>query len=390
MHAGAGICVAITLAVTLSGLGSASADEWTVKPSLRAQYDYTTADADNSDFRIDSGELRQARAAVTAKKTQTEWKAEFVVDNDGNIAVTDAYLKRALDAPGWSVRIGQFKTSNSLDEQTSEWVSGDFERAAFTDAFDLDRRVGVQVERAGEAHSFYAGIFAANVNDTPFSEGHAIAARYVYTPHRPEGEVLHFSVSARWRETGDNMPDFRYRQRPFTHNSGRIVATPQLGSEDLFLGAEAAWLKGSSWIASEYSVLTDDTTGGGNATFQGGYLEAGHMIGGHRTYKGHKFDRPVVDRPVADGGPGALLLAARFDMLDLRDGAVDGGRLDTFILAADWYVSSRVHAGVNLFQSDARFGATPSGLDPAFAAAWNAGKTGDTVAGATFRLQFEY
>ncbi|MEZ6000300.1 OprO/OprP family phosphate-selective porin [Hyphomonas sp.] len=383
----AGSCLAIFSCFAPS---AAAEEGWEIKPSFRGQVDYTWADASRSDFTVDSAELRQFRAGITAKKSGAEWKAELVTDDDGNVAVTDVYFKKALAAPGWSVRLGHFKTANSLDEQTSEWVSGDFERAAFTDAFEFERRLGVQLERIGDVHSFYAGVFASNVNDEAFSEGHAIAGRYVFTPKRPEGEVLHIGLSARWREAGGSLPDFRYRQRPFTHNAGRVVATPRLGGKDLFAGAEFAWLKGPAWIAAEAAILSDDMTGGGNATFTGGYLEAGYMLGGRRTYKGHKFDRPKIDRPVTEGGPGALLTAVRYDTLDLEDGDVNGGKLDTLILALDWYLTSRIHAGINFFRSEPEFGSVDGGIDPAFAAAWLAGETGDTITGATFRIQFEY
>lgn len=384
--------LALACLAELGCLASTAAAEegWQVKPSFRGQLDYTWADASRSDFKVDSGELRQFRVGVSAKKTGQELKAEIVTDDDGNIAVTDAYYKTALAAPGWALRVGHFKTPNSLDEQTSEWVSGDFERAAFTDAFELERRLGVQLERIGDVHSFYAGAFASNVNDEAFSEGHAVAARYVFTPERPDGEVLHLGLSVRWREAGGDLPDFRYRQRPFTHNAGRVVATPRLGGKDLFAGAEFAWLDGPVWIEAEAATLSDDMTGGGNATFTGGYVEAGYMLGGQRTYKGHKFDRPKVDRPVTEGGPGALLAAVRFDTLDLKDGDVNGGKLDTYILALDWYLTSRIHAGFNFFRSEPEFGSVDGGIDPAFAAAWLAGAKGDTIKGATFRIQFEY
>jgi phosphate-selective porin OprO/OprP len=56
------------------------------------------------------------------------------------VDITDAYIEYdgPVIEPGF-VRIGQFKTPNSLEEQTSARFITFMERAAFTDAFDFDR-----------------------------------------------------------------------------------------------------------------------------------------------------------------------------------------------------------------------------------------------------------
>lgn len=354
----------------------------------RLQYDYTRSSGDESGFDHDRGELRTGRIGLDLRSDRTKLRVELALNNDSDIEITDAYIKQALGKSGWDVRAGQFKTRNSLDEQTSGRFLVFYERAAFTDAFEFDRRVGVQLERNGPRHSVYAGVFADNANDTAFSGGHVAAARYVFTPILTDTELLHFGMSLRWREAGD--ADFRYRQRPVSHEARAIIATPRFASDDLFGGVEAAWIHRSFWLAGEYGQLQANGSAGADATYTGGYTEAGYVFGGHRTYEHNRFDRPEVYRPVTAGGSGALVLAARADRLDLSDSAADGGELNTFTIAADWFATPYVHAGINLYRSEADLGSTSFGLAPAFTTYLLAGGASEDVTGISLRMQFDF
>lgn len=366
----------------------AVAGGWERQVYGRLQYDYTRSSGDDSGFDLDRGELRTGRIGLDLKGDHTKLRGELALNNDGDVEITDAYIKQALGTSGWDVRAGQFKTQNSLDEQTSGRFLAFYERAAFTDAFGFDRRVGIQLERNGPRHSVYAGVFADNANDTAFSGGRAAAVRYVFTPLLTETGLLHFGVSLRWREAGD--ADFRYRERPVSNKARAVLSTPGFASDDLFGGIEAAWIRGPIWLAGEYGQLLANRSAGPDATYTGAYTEAGYVFGGHRTYEHSKFDRPDVYRPVTAGGPGALVLAARADWLDLSDSAADGGQLNTFTIAADWFVTPYVHAGINLYRAEADLGATSSGLAPAFAAYLLQGGTAEDVTGISLRAQFDF
>lgn len=364
------------------------AEDWERQVYGRLQYDYTRSSGDQSGFSLDRGELRTGRVGLDLKSDRTKLRVELALNNDGDIEITDAYIKQALGGSGWDVRAGHFKTQNSLDEQTSGRFLAFYERAAFTDAFAFDRRVGVQLEHNGPRHSVYAGVFADNANQTAFSGGHAAAVRYLFTPVLTDTELLHFGVSVRWREAGD--VDFRYRQRPVSHDAGALLSTSGFASDDLFGGAEAAWIHGPVWLAGEYGQLQANGAAGPDATFTGAYAEAGYVFGGHRTYEHSKFDRPAVYRPVTSGGPGALVLAARADRLDMTGNAVSGGQLDTYTLAADWFATPYVHAGINLYRAEAELGSTSSGLAPAFAAYLLEGGRFEDVTGISLRVQFDF
>jgi len=112
------------------------------------------------------------------------------------------------------------------------------------------------------------------------------------------------------------------------------------------------------WAAAEYAIL--DASGSGDnpdANFGGGYVEAGIMFGGRRTYKssGGTYNRMEVDNPLGEGGMGAVSLVARYDMLDLEDNGYLG-QLDTIVLGVDWLPTKNTRLRLNYFDADAEDG----------------------------------
>ncbi len=382
------LCTVGTLLISV--VPAASADEgWSPTLSGRLVLDYAFADADVTDLNLRAGEVRTARLGVEGENGPLAYEIEFATDSTGTVSVTDAHGSYAIN-DAWTLRVGQFRTPNSLDEQTSQRFTSFFERAAFTDAFEFDRRLGIGVLNAGERHTFTAGIFAANVNDTALDEGVAAAARFTFQPVKTETLNTHLGASVRLREKGEDQALYRYRQRAYVRDPGRIISTGSIADADQFIGIEGALIASKkSWVAAEYGLLTADTATD-EAQLNGGYVEIGHAFGGEKSYKKGKWDRPKVAAPVTEGGRGAVLVTARYDRLDQTDGAINGGELETILLGADWYLTPNVRAGINAFQADAAFGTTNSGLGPDFAAARTAGQTGDKVTGAVLRLQFDF
>ena len=139
-------------------------------------------DDDDGFFSGDNAtEVRAARLGIEG----TAWKdfgyrleADFA---DNEVEITDAYIEYdgALVDPAY-LRVGQFKTPNSLEEQTSSRFITFMERAAFTDAFDFDRRIGLGSGVGGDNWAFNAGLFGQNVDDQAADEGFAVAGRGHY------------------------------------------------------------------------------------------------------------------------------------------------------------------------------------------------------------------
>lgn len=381
---------ALVLAVIVPALPASAEAPWDLKLSGRIFYDYTKANADKSDFEIDDTELRTARLAVGGKTDSIDFKLELETNEAGEIIVTDAFADFALKGTSWKIRAGNFKTPNSLEEQTSGRFTTFAERAEFTDAFEFDRRVGIAAHTKGKDWTFMAGAFGGDLNDTPSEEGFALAARGTYTPIHTDAMLVHLGASVRYREIGDTEQSLRYRQRPFAHLPGRMISTGSIAESDTLIGLEAAVLRGPFWASLEYADVRSDLAVGGTGNFTGSGFETGYFFGGERTYKEAKFERPKVNNPVTEGGLGALAVSAAYDTLDLTDAGVDGGAMSTALIGLSWYPTSKTRIGLSIFQSDANLGTSASGLDPAFADAVRAGVSDDTVTGATLRLQADF
>jgi len=352
------------LALSLAAAETAYATDATLKVGGRVQIDYTNADINTPDSDISDTEVRRARLNVSGQYGDNiKYKFEVNKASGKSINVEDAYIQFVPSDSPFKIKLGQFKTHNSLDEQTSSRFISTLERSAFTDAFGFDRRVGVSVGTSGKNYTFDAGIFTTNLEvDGGTNEGHAFAARGTFNPVKTDETLVHLGASWRNRQNGDTSSDLRYRQRPYTHVApSRIIDTGRFAESDNFLGAEAAIIQNNLWASAEYAVLSANGSGTNpDADFSGFYGEVGAFFGGKKTYKSGKFNRPKVDKPLGEGGMGAVSVVARYDSVDLQDG-IYTGKLDTIVLGADWWPTKYTRLGLNFFDADATNGSAQSG-----------------------------
>ena len=391
---------ATLLAATSLGLATliatpALAQDNEVKVFGRIMLDHTFASADEADEDFSVTEARRLRLGLSGKfGSDVKYKFELNTDSSGDVNAEDAYAQWYPTGDSWSVIVGQDNTHNSFHElASSRFLMA--ERAAFTDAFGFDRRLGISVLNDGDNWTAAAGVHTVNLENDNLNSGWAASARGTYTPINTDDTLVHVGAHWRYRNQGEDDGLIRYRQRPLSHGLDRIVSTGNIADEDTLIGLEAYGLAqgGKYWVGSEYSFLEAESSPGGiaeDANFGGGMITAGTMLGGRRTYKNGKWDRPKVDSPVGDGGMGALLLEARYDTLDLEDDAVDGGELDTWALHADWYLTKYVHFGATGFVSDADLGTVTSGLGSDFADLVRAGVPSEDVTGIVFRLNVDF
>lgn len=375
---------------TISKWGAAQTfkgEGWEFKIGGRVQLDYSKGSWDQlSGLDFSKSEARRVRLGVKGKHGQHfEYKVELNSDGTGDVNVEDAYLKFNMPQSKWAVRLGQFKTANSLDEQTSSRFISALERSAFTDAFGFNRRVGVDVSTSTKNLRFTAGIFGENLEANANEEGYAIASRLVFNPDMAGDTKLHLGGSFRYRDQGDSASptgSIRYRQRPVSHVTSRILNTNRIAESDVFFGLEGAAIMDSFWVAGEYGMLKAECPTGSpcasdDPNLNGVYAEIGKFFGGKKGYKGGKFNRPKVDNPITEGGRGALSLVARYDRIDLslNTANLDSGVYDSFVLGADWWPTKYSRLGVNAFFVDAEY---------------DDGRPDEQVRGVTLRMQFDF
>ncbi len=313
-------------------------------------------------------EFRAARLGIEGKAWKTV-KYKFESDFAGNeVDVKDAYLEWKT-GPGIKLAVGQFKTPNSLDEQTSSRHISVMERASFTDAFGLARRIGISVGMGGDDWTAKVGAFRGSNGIDEENEGSEYAGRVTYSPKFSDVQT-HVGASFRARKAGDQS-DFRYRQRPHQHLSPtRFVNTDRIADKDFFYGAELGAIAGPFWAVAEYSALKADTDDPvlADPTFTGGYAEIGYFLTGEsRGYKADKgaWDRPKVNNPVNEGGRGAWALTARYDTIDLTEPGYQGGDQDTVIIGVNWYLNRHTRLMFNYNHSSVEnaFNVAANGID---------------------------
>lgn len=360
--------------------------------SGRLQLDYATAEAGRLEIDLQEGALRRFRIGVKGRVGDAlSYKTEIDIKEDGELVLEDAYVEWQT-AGGQFLRLGQFNTPNSLDEQTSSRFLATFERAAFVDAFEFGRQLGLSTGVQTETWTVEAGTFVANLENGGVDGSITFAGRASYSPSFSDSARLHLGASFRHRDQGSEAEAYTYRQHPYTRLTGPVIAAPAEFSSDLFVGFEGAVLWQSSWLASEVGSVRVDPVSGfeSHDSYTGIYGEMGHFLGGRRTYQSGAFTRPVIDHPVSRGGPGAVSIALRYDHLNLSQSSDAGGTLDTFIAAIEWWPEDNIHLGINVYHAESEQGATPVQLTPFLGEAPVKGRSDASIGGILARFQFDF
>jgi len=311
---------------------------WSFKPRGRLQYDAGFTSVPSSTGRDDGfgSEVRRARLGVEGD-IPGGFGYKFELDFAGNeTEITDAIL--TYEDKGMKVAIGQHNNFQSLEELTSSRFTSFIERAAFTDAFGFERRVGVSAQYHKGDVLVQGGLFSDNIDDLS-NKNWSADGRVVFMPKMGSTQ-LHLGGSIHYAdyETGSEV---RYRQRPLVHFTGdRFVNTDHLDANSEFgMGLEGAAISGPFHAAAEGFWQKVDRPGMlSDPTFFGGYAEVGYFLtgGDHRGYKGGTFDRVKPKNPVDKGGMGALQVNVRYDYLDLNDGGITGGKQNGYYVSLVW------------------------------------------------------
>ena len=338
-------------------------DGWSFKPRGRLMFDAGTTNAPDS-VGADDGfgnEVRRARLGASGD-IPGGFGYKFELDFAGNeVEAADAIL--TYGDGGLEVAIGHHNNFQSLEELTSSLHTSFIERAAFTDAFGFERRIGISASYSAGIVLAQAGVFTDNFDDTG-TDNRGFDGRIVVMPKMGDTQ-LHFGGSLHFNELGEDDATVRYRQRPLVHfTSTRFVNTGNLDANSEFgLGLEAAMISGpfhavaeGFWQNVDMPAMTD------NPTFFGGYAEVGYFLtgGDTRGYKGGKFDRTKPANPVGEGGMGSLQLNLRYDHLDLNDAGILGGVQNGYQASLVWKPSDYTLFSLNYGRMDYKDAVLPT------------------------------
>lgn len=352
-----------------SGLRLDSADgKFKLKIGGRVQNDWTIYGTDEElrrEFdRIGDGtEFRRARLFMEGS-VYGNIKYKFQYDFASSDPFKDAYIQvKKLPMVG-NFTIGHFKEPFSLEELTSSKYITFMERS-LPNAFSQGRNLGVRFnrsfmdKRATAAFGFFRD---GNPADAPFGPDgiYNATTRFTFLPwYQEKGrQLLHagFSYSHAFhnltREDGEVVKSDRFRQRPEAHLGPRLVETPKFAAEEIdYINPEVALVYGPASLQFEWMSALVNRESGDDLHYNGFYGFASYFLTGeHRPYKTSSgaFDRV---KPKNDfdgkGGWGALEFAARYSVIDLNDGDVNGGEMQNVTVGFNWYLNPNVRLMFN-------------------------------------------
>ena len=318
-------------------------DGWSFKPRGRVLYDFGTVNAPDSIVDAGLGFANEARRIRLGASGSIPGGFGYKVEADfaGNdVELTDAHF--TYGDGGLTVTLGQHNNFQGLEELSSSNDTSFIERAAYTDAFGFERRVGISTQYGVKDLLFQAGVFTANIDELNNDEDNSIGfdLRAVAMPKFGETQT-HFGASYHYRDLGDSVTSRRYRQRPAVHfTDTRFIDTGNIGSakSETSYGLEAALISGRFHAAAEGHWLKLNRSGAlADPTFFGGSVEAGlFLTDDTRGYKEGVFKGVKVSNPVGQGGLGAWQINARYDRLDLVDSGFVGGTQDAYQASLIW------------------------------------------------------
>lgn len=329
---------------------------WSFKPRGRLMYDFATVDGPRGYSNAGLGfsnELRRGRLGVEGSfPYDFGYKLELDFAS-GEVDFTDAYLSYQRGPVEFIV--GQHNNFQSLDELTSSLHSSFIERAAFTDAFNFERRVGFSAQYLKGPILAQGGVFTDNIADLNSvgddNNSYGFDTRFAFMPMMGSNQ-LHFGGSFHVRNLKDAATSVRYRQRPAVHTTDiRFIDTGNIlgARRETGYGLEAAGIFGPFYLSSEAYWQRVSRDGFSNPTFFGAYVEGGYFFTGEtRGYKAGKFDRVKVKRPLGqDGGWGSLGFNLRYDYLDLSNKGIFGGKQNGYQASLNWKPMDYVLFGLN-------------------------------------------
>ncbi|PTQ13109.1 hypothetical protein CLG96_02980 [Sphingomonas oleivorans] len=292
------------------------------------------------------------------------YKAEFNFAQ-GSVGYEDVVLTYQPDGSPLLVTVGNFFPLSSLESMTSSRVGSVLERAAVTDAFNYNRRLGVSVGLVDpkDRYTLTAGLFSQEIDDDGQARtGWQASVRGTWSPALGDTR-LHLGANFQHRVNPKDAQNARYRSRPFTQlTDQRFVDTGAIAAKgDDVVGIELAAIHGPFHFAGEAQKLWVDghrpgalfgpnngvagaTFYAGNPSFETAYGEIGFFLTGEsRGYKGGRWERAKVLKPFDKGGIGAIQINGRIDYLNLKDRVATG----PLIVAPD-YVNGGRQTGYQL------------------------------------------
>lgn len=322
------------------------------------QADFYKFDSDTIDYGADSSsdldgddylnELRRAELVLKGKGPgNIEWVVGYDAKDDKFLDVNAKY-KFGNNANHF-IQVGQFKQPGATMEELSSTKNNDFiSKSSITNSIGTPRRTGAQYNIGDANWGVTASYFSRELTRNR-EHGNGYSARAYWAPINEQGNILHIGASYTDKDTDGDV--IRLRARPMADMvPTRFVDTGNLNRSDRnsVIGAEALWVTGPVKVQAEY-MTTDVKRYGTAQDFSGdGFYVSGLWNVTGETW-GYKSGVPTTGLP-DNPGTGMWQLGLRYDTIDLTDGAVVGGEMDSWTAGVNWYWRSNFKFMLNYVQ----------------------------------------
>lgn len=284
-------------------------------------------------------EVRRARLGLRGRVSERV-SFGFEYDLDGE-RVQSGYLEIAPVAGAFDLQLGRLRQPLGLEGSTSSNY-GTFPERSSVDVLAPGYADGVLAYgRLRERRvTWELGIFE-NADERGPREAKTrldFAGRLTHLPwRRHSGErLLHLGLNVGLRQP--ERGGLRLRHGPEVDLAEDLVDTGRFAADRVWLaGIEAALVQGPWSLQAEAATSRVATPDRGTLGFTAWSVETSWFATGeHRLYnRGRgRFLGVVPGRPW-----GALQLAARVSALDLDDGGIAGGRLETLTVGVNWVIA---------------------------------------------------
>ncbi|HWU71733.1 MAG TPA: porin [Pseudoxanthomonas sp.] len=291
----------------------------------------TSTDCDGKDY---LQELRRAELVLKGKGPgNIEWVLGYDAKDDKFL---DVNVKYKIGGNGnHFIQVGQFKQPGATLEELSSTKNNDFvSKSSITNTLGTPRRVGVQYNYGDVNWGLTASYFGRELTRNR-EHGSGYALRGYWAPVNEAGNIFHIGASYLDKDTDADA--LRLRARPMADMVPTRYVDANLNRTDRasFVGVEALWVHGPVKLQGEY-MKTDVKRYGGVDDFSGdGYYVSGLWNLTGETW-GYKAGVPVTNLP-DNPDKGLWQLGLRYDTIDLTDGAVVGGKMDSITAGVNWY-----------------------------------------------------
>ncbi|QDT53842.1 Porin O precursor [Caulifigura coniformis] len=284
----------------------------------------------------------------------------------GRPSFRDAYVEYR-DLPGiGTIRLGESRQPFGMDAQTpaSELL---FLERSLSFALSPFRQTGLGFRNHNEDESvtWHGAVFGYttdpygnSINESGF--GAAARSTAILWEDESAETLVHVGADYAYLHPADE--GLRYRSVPeytgLQRGLGASIAVMPSFVDTGFLddatsnafGLELAAVRGPLLVQGELVASVVELEAGDSATFRGAYAQAiycltGESHGYNREF-GH-FKRLDPKCPVSEGGCGAWELAARFSLLDLEDGPIEGGTINDLTLGVNWFLNRHTRLQFN-------------------------------------------